>query len=588
MPPNHTRFEQEADCFWGQIRVGPHKSRPKDASATSDPIAPDTSDLVYYWSCASGTAYDCRTLSNFGRQTWVLQILVIQRNGTGSSGPLLIVDGNQLTEGNYTFTLQVIRGVDQAVGSSTWAVDVTPSASIFISLSPSWYEGQSISQQANTDYLPSSMAYLQTGQGCGNKEASWSWALVEADSPFNILTILDSPADASEYFYSAEDLLYDYLLPGQRYSLALVEETTETFSSLVQAESLGASFSRTVPFLVDAPPAGGSLACIPMQGTAATTEFFITSSGWFDEAWQDAADMVEIASVGVNQLLSVVFSVATAYAAEVDQVAVTLVVGILGQTLLELRHCLNSKVLNLTERKFTLSLPLPDMPTEPAPGGQLGRRSLRWERRWKEISWWLRKCRVAWSSHFFAPCVTVLPLRYVYEATCATFDPDTLQWTRQGVRSKQLRATVECGVEKGMGAAIPFTVFYMPVPLPEEDEPVNVFIMVGGDGFELCNESLFLQALLPKALPVAIIVFFLCLGAVAYSNSKKGAEKASACSSKDQLSAVRVNAGGAGRGAGGLGGRVRTSEVQKVWAFEPQKLFALNQDEEVGTLMRFF
>lgn len=129
------------------------------------------------------------------------------------------------------------------------------------------------------------MAYLQTGQGCGNKEASWSWALVEADSPFNILTILDSPADASEYFYSAEDLLYDYLLPGQRYSLALVEETSETFSSLVQAESLGASFSRTVPFLVDAPPAGGSLACVPMQGIAATTEFFITSSGWFDEAW---------------------------------------------------------------------------------------------------------------------------------------------------------------------------------------------------------------------------------------------------------------------------------------------------------------
>lgn len=59
-----------------------------------------------------------------------------------------------------------------------------------------------------------------------------------------------------------------------------------------------------------------------------------------------------------------------------------------------------------------------------------------------------------------------------------------------------LEATVECGVEKGMGAAIPFTVFYMPVPLPEEDEPVNVFIMVGGDGFgELCNESPFLQAL---------------------------------------------------------------------------------------------
>ena len=205
------------------------------------------------------------------------------RNGTGSSGPLLIVDGNQLLEGNYTFTLQVIRQSDQAVSSSTWTVDVTRIASISISISPSWYEGQPVSTQANTDYSPSSTAFLRTGQGCGDKEALWSWALVEADSPFNILTYLDSPSNASETSYSATDLLYDYLLPSQRYALALMEQTDQTPSSLEQAEMLGLSFSRTVPFLADAPPAGGGLACVPMQGVAATTEFFITSSGWYDE-----------------------------------------------------------------------------------------------------------------------------------------------------------------------------------------------------------------------------------------------------------------------------------------------------------------
>ncbi|CAL1151905.1 unnamed protein product [Cladocopium goreaui] len=722
-----------------------------DASASSDPVAPGTNDLVFYWSCASGTGtFNCRTLSNFGPGTWILQ------NGTGSSGPLLIVDGNQLLEGNYTFTLQVIRQSDQAVSSSTWTVDVTKTASISISISPSWYEGQPVSTQANNDYSPSSTAFLRTGQGCGDKEALWSWALVEADSPFNILTYLDSPSNASETSYSATDLLYDYLLPSQRYALALMEQTDQTPSSLEQADMLGLSFSRTVPFLADAPPAGGGLTCVPMQGVAATTEFFITSSGWYDEdmsnlsfafyrfplpsgvalasdgsggvsvtgtfsppevEWKDTssanhwmnlggvclgysqlplqlrlpagqhmlavvvqdsqgavsstfmagplvtvspsvsevelglsvslvsnnaeiilsmldatlteqvdtskevqafataasiadlsetglcrlsrvannlladatpataesisgavstvlADIVQIPSVGVNRLLSVVFSVATSYsAAELDEVilrtqqlnslamelgnAILATVSVHGSqnlsyvdatgrglqvyvakkrvrdlpydgisvgglrmpdyafqtapllsyllevgpacstvevqlttwlksnpyswannvsnesthvatlvttdatvVVLEIRHCLSQEILNLTNRQLTLSLPLPDMPTEPPPSG------------------------------------------YLYEATCAVFDPDKLQWTRQGLRSKQLQETVECTVASGNGVAIPFTVFYMPMPVPEEDEPVNVGIMV-----------------------VAIIVFFLCLGAVAWSNGQKGADK---------------------------------------------------------------
>ena len=177
----------------------------------------------------------------------------------------------------------MIRQSDQAVSSSTWTVDVTKTASISISISPSWYEGQPVSTQVNNDYSPSSTAFLRTGQGCGDKEALWSWALVEADSPFNILTYLDSPSNASETSYSATDLLYDYLLPSQRYALALMEQTDQTPSSLEQADMLGLSFSRTVPFLADAPPAGGGLTCVPMQGVAATTEFFITSSGWYDE-----------------------------------------------------------------------------------------------------------------------------------------------------------------------------------------------------------------------------------------------------------------------------------------------------------------
>ena len=46
---------------------------------------------------------------------------------------------------------------------------------------------------------------------------------------------------------------------------------------------MGLVYARTVPFLADAPPAGGLLTCLPMLGTAASTEFFITTSYWHDE-----------------------------------------------------------------------------------------------------------------------------------------------------------------------------------------------------------------------------------------------------------------------------------------------------------------
>ena len=47
----------------------------QDASMTYDPVAPSNADLEFYWSCASGSgSFDCRTLSNFGPQTWILKI----------------------------------------------------------------------------------------------------------------------------------------------------------------------------------------------------------------------------------------------------------------------------------------------------------------------------------------------------------------------------------------------------------------------------------------------------------------------------------------------------------------------------------
>ncbi|CAK9066940.1 unnamed protein product, partial [Durusdinium trenchii] len=249
-----------------------------DASATYDPIAPTTDDLVFWWSCATGTGtIDCRRLVNFGPQIWIL------KNGTGSSGPLLIVDGGQLTEGNYTFTLQVLRVSDQASITKAWTLDVVKAPTVSIATTPSWYDGQSVSTQPNT-VGPTSTAYIRTGQGCGERlSAQWLWALVEAESPFNIVTYFGNSSDASTFAALPGDVPYDYLLPGFRYSYALLEQADQMPPTLLDAETQGLAFGRTVPFLADAPPAAGQVACVPMIGTAAATDFFISSSGWHDE-----------------------------------------------------------------------------------------------------------------------------------------------------------------------------------------------------------------------------------------------------------------------------------------------------------------
>ena len=249
-----------------------------DASATYDPISPTTQDLAFWWSCSTDTgSFDCRRLTNFGPQIWIL------KNGTGSSGTVLMVDGNQLTEGNYTFGLQVLRVSDQVAVTRSWTLEVVKVPTVSIAISPSWAFGQSISTQPGTD-APTSSAYVRTGQGCGERlSAVWLWALVEAESPYNILTYFGNASDSSTFFASASDFPYEYVLPGFRYSYALLEETNPMPLTLVEAETRNLAFGRTVPFLADAPPAAGRLECVPMLGTAATTEFFISTSLWHDE-----------------------------------------------------------------------------------------------------------------------------------------------------------------------------------------------------------------------------------------------------------------------------------------------------------------
>lgn len=148
-----------------------------------------------------------------------------------------------------------------------------------IDLTPSWHEGEAISIQPG-NVMPLCSAALQTGSGCSTKDANWSWALVGATSPFSIITILNSSADMT---FSGNEVLYNYLLPGVLYSYAMVEEVEPMPTTLVEAEASGLVYARTVPFLADAPPAGGLLTCLPMLGTAASTEFFITTSNWHDE-----------------------------------------------------------------------------------------------------------------------------------------------------------------------------------------------------------------------------------------------------------------------------------------------------------------
>ena len=208
-------------------------------------------------------------------------------DGSGASGADIRVAPGQLAQDTYTFNVTVVRPTDSlSFRIATWVVQVRQTPAVPITLSVPWYANQPVPVQTISQ-LAQSSARLMVGDACGMApDVEWIWALVADASPSTILLYLDTIVTnltlPGEIAVSAGALPDEYLVPGDSYALALLE-TGSSPRDLAQAELLGLRFARSVPFVADGAPSGGYLACVPDLGTALETEFWLATSGWYDE-----------------------------------------------------------------------------------------------------------------------------------------------------------------------------------------------------------------------------------------------------------------------------------------------------------------
>ncbi|CAJ1392767.1 unnamed protein product [Effrenium voratum] len=248
-----------------------------DASTSFDELG---AELFFYWSCAGeGVNGTCRRLPNFGPGQWV------HTDGTGSLGKIFQVAPGTLAEGNYTFTLQLVRSEDQTSVFAEWFVAVR-SSTVPITVFSGWTANQSISNQAGAEELPRVWGKVWPGPGCGGREsAQWTWALVEEETS-SILTNISSSVSAGAMgeldVEAASDFPLNFLLPGQRYTMVLMQMGPTLPKTLAEAEALGLAFASSAAFAADAAPAGGRVLAAAVAA-ASGGEVFVSTEGWYDE-----------------------------------------------------------------------------------------------------------------------------------------------------------------------------------------------------------------------------------------------------------------------------------------------------------------
>lgn len=135
-------------------------------------------------------------------------------------------------------------------------------------------------------------------EGCNPPEScGWRLALVESAPPSRIVAILQTsletnPNRATELTLRSSEFRGQDLVKGRTYEIALLQLGTpaemdnfelQPAADLQQAELDGVKMAYSNEFIADAPPLAGTVAPNPLSGTAVTTQFTVTATGWVDE-----------------------------------------------------------------------------------------------------------------------------------------------------------------------------------------------------------------------------------------------------------------------------------------------------------------
>lgn len=308
-----------------------------DASPSFDPASTDTRpvSLIYNWSCVSvvpvGSPDQCPSVSNFQPSKLAIS------DGTGASGPKLVVNSAQMLSGTYLFVASV-RRADKQDSPGVLRVPITlnkrdPPVTPLVVAVPSYLRSGRFSTYFGA---PGAVAIITADKANSCEVPSdviWHWVLVDTSFPATIVAMMGTFTDeqAGGLSISTAGNSSVVLVPGNTYVPTLLQAAdAEAFLELERAlpadlstSTLGNSSNYTVAgqalsFIADGPPAGGATIVSPLMGQSLRTTFTLLAAGWSDEdvlslnyAFYGFDNSSLVASSGLNSSASLDDLVAT-------------------------------------------------------------------------------------------------------------------------------------------------------------------------------------------------------------------------------------------------------------------------------------
>jgi len=286
-----------------------------NGSNSHDPAMPPyrEADLVYRWSClpVGGDAEAEENMSepDIGNCSvpnfeWHRRLLT---NGSGPNSATLDIEGGNLPEGDYIFTLQVWRrSVFEAHAKNGSLNNHSINASITVrvregvpppvAMTVPWVSGGRVSTQRGGQLR--AHAYVEgLARGCEvSRHWAWRWILVEFKTRSNVVALLSTFVDFERFDDSLLTVFTEgqesmFLDPGGLYAYALLmtdsdadmKQLEDNLVTLQDAVNANATISLSPNFTADGPPTGGVCSVLPGSGEAVLTPFSATTTGWLDE-----------------------------------------------------------------------------------------------------------------------------------------------------------------------------------------------------------------------------------------------------------------------------------------------------------------
>ena len=244
----------EAYIRKGNREVGADDELVLDGSLSRDPDQAAVSGaLSYAWSCQTDAGETCRNVTGGKVENFASDM------GLGLYESELRFPSGTFSNGTYIFSLFVTKDNNNSTRNAT--------TSVTIDVSPGSLPDLSISPLSKTKYNPAEGVTLALDALGAPSITSYSWTKTDGDDGVGGSVWYSD----QEHYYVVLDM--EYFTAGQTYTFKLTGTTDD-----------GVKVRATIDVPINEAPRSGVVKMDPVNGTALTTAFAFTASGWTDDS----------------------------------------------------------------------------------------------------------------------------------------------------------------------------------------------------------------------------------------------------------------------------------------------------------------